>query len=172
MTKAQVMAQRKYLHGLARRNNLNDDGGPSVDIPIYVQLDTDFVFDEKTHIIFWDDEAEGFYALKPNSMGQYGYDGISPVVAPSTIEFVGYGNIFFIGARVDPNCVRNFMDDMIAKGLSTQSVKSSVEIELMKSLDANNYVDKPHDKTKGMGYGIEAPGDKESTVYIKPTPII
>ena len=42
----------------------------------------------------------------------------------------------------------------------------------MKSLDANNYVDKPHDKTKGMGYGIESPGDKESTVYIKPTPII
>lgn len=172
MTKAQVMAQRKYLHGLARRDNLNEDGGPSVDIPIYVQLDTDSVFDEKTHIIFWDDEAEGFYALKANSMSQYRFDGISPIVAPATIEFVGYSNIFYMGVRVDPNCVRNFMDDMIAKGLSTQSVKSSIEIELMKTLDANSYVDKPHDKTKGMGYKTEAPTDKESTVYIKPTPII
>ena len=165
------MAQRKYLHGLARRDNLNSDGGPSVDIPIYIQLDTDFIFDEKTHIIFWDDEAEGFYALKPNSMSQYGLDGIKPIIAPYTVDFVGYDNIFYMGARIDPNCVRNFMDDMISRGLSTQSVKDQIEIDMMKSLDPNNCVDK-YDKDKGRDYGVEIPGDKESIVYIKPTPIL
>lgn len=138
MEKNEVVRLRQMMHHLYpsdRRIN-NPDGAATIHIPLIIRVNTSYYIDEANCCVIWDDEHEILHSVEYNNESTDPFRDICPMV----IKSYPYSSIELISARVDAQCLDKFFEQMVNKGLVSNSTRERYIRQLVETYDPATYL--------------------------------
>lgn len=154
MDKASIIKLRKELHHLcaADRDQKDKDGNTTINIPIVLCMNNEYLLDEMDCCVIWDDDNEVVYGLFPNT----GEPGPLNTICPMVVRAYDYEMIQWMQARVDKNCTMRFLKSKLDAGLTSQAVLDRYNKQLTEINEPESYMmGQPSPTTEKRGLKAE-----------------
>lgn len=111
-----------------------------LDIPVKVTCDNNFIFDESTEFVVWDDENEMVYGIRPNTYTEQGTG--SAVDLPIRVFCTSYEHIQYMEVAVDKKRLEPIIEKLKAKGLVKDENLKVIDkyFKQIDTSDCNNFI--------------------------------